>query len=128
MMNSETTIFESQSAMAGTSLLFCAAKSRGMFCDLPAANSTSAQISVQARNAPNTEISTPIEIRTAPQCPTASSKAPAGDGFATPEIATRAHRIGKQRDRDHEAGDVGEAENGRGAHVRAARGVAGART
>src|SRR6516165_3389146 len=61
MMNSETTMFESQSAMAGTSLLFCAAKSRGMSCDLLAANSASAQISVQARNAPNTEISTPIE-------------------------------------------------------------------
>src|SRR5215470_2879699 len=89
MMNSETTMFESQSELTGTLLLFCAAKSRGMSCDLPAANSTSAQISVQAKNAPNTEISTPIEISTAPQCPTASSKAPASDGFATSEIAAR---------------------------------------
>ena len=89
MMNSETTMLDSQSAFAGTSLAFCAANSRGMSFDLPAANSTSAQISVQARKAPSTETSTPIEIITAPQCPTTSSSAPARDGLATPAIAAR---------------------------------------
>src|SRR5215831_20137939 len=87
--NSETTILETQSATAGTLALFCAPNSRGMSCDLPAAKSTSAQINVQARKAPSTETSTPTEIITAPQCPTASSRAPARDGFATPAIAAR---------------------------------------
>ena len=89
MMNSEQTMLESQSAYVGTSLLFCAANSRGMSFDLPAAKSTSAQMRVHARKAPSTETSTPIEMNTAPQCPTTSSRAPARDGFCTPAIAAR---------------------------------------